>query len=165
MVPLNICSFLFFLLGVLYMDFRIDQAILGSKPLVDDRVLGYAFVHYQISSFADDWFKLIFPLTIVSVFVSIIARTYKTRAAIDCIVLFVFLFLGAMFVVLLIPTYDKMDREYNNCMDPFEYVYSAKDTMTTTHQRLFFIANLHVIIIMLCAILLFLMQHAHNQQD
>ena len=146
------------------MDFRVDQVILGNKPATDDTALGYAFTYYQISSFVDAWFEFIFPLIIIAVFVSILARVYKTRKPIDCLILVVLLFLGGMFVMLLIPTYVKMDEEFrkSDVSDPFEYAYSSNETKQQTHQSLFFIANVHVILIIVCIFLLFLLKESNK---
>ena len=147
------------------MDFRVDRLILVNKAATNDTVLGYAFTHYEISSLVPAWFALIFPVLIMILFISVIRRVYKTREAIDCYILFVFVILGGLFVMLLIPTYDKMHRSFmrSKVTDPFEYVYSSESAKNKTHKQLFFISNIHIIIFIACIILLFQLNHSYNK--
>ena len=167
MIPLNLSSFVFFVLGVIYMDFRVDQTILGNKAITDDKILGYAFTHYQISNDVDKLYSFIFPIIMIILIIGIFKRIKQTRKQIDFIICLILLFIGVLFGILLVPTYNKMNNEFKKSIinDSFEYVYSSQNKINKIHKQLFFIANIHIIIFILCIILLFLLNESYKNEQ
>ena len=150
--------FVWFVLGIVYMDFRVDHRVLMREQDENDTVLGYAFTHYQVSAEVQPWYQAIFPIIMIAASIIIGTRVYKKGGVIDYLILILLIVLGGIFGALLIPKYQKMDELFkkSGTKDPFIYVYSS-GVKNMIETDLLFIGSMHVIIIIILIIILFLL--------
>ena len=95
-----------------------------------------------------------------------IARTYNT--SIDVTILLLFLFIGVLFGMRLVPIYEDMHSEFVKAgglekTDPFGYVCSSEKVEKRVEAQLKQIASTHIIILIVCVVLLVLLNLSYAE--
>ena len=146
----NLCSIQWFIIGLLYMDFRADHLILSGKT--SDENLLAAFYHYHIADMTESWYRVIMLSVFGLGFIIIFIRVVRFGSIWDYLQLITACVNGAIFGVLIIPQRKTMSS-MKNVETPQEYL-----------QYLQIMAQGHCLIGVLSAVALFLAYLSYNAE-
>ena len=109
----TLAGFIYFILGLLYMDMRIDHKLLLYEPT--QQHIRLSFIHYDIESMQYEVYGYILPILIVIALIAMIRRVITFCTIYDWMVIIMATIMLALFVLI------KQDQQYIHARATIKY--------------------------------------------
>ena len=154
----SVAGFIYFMLGLLYMDMRVDYRFLIGEPSPEH--IRLAYIHYDIEFAVHPWYQYILPILIVAAVAVMIKRVIEWSHTEDWIVIGISAIMAVIFLILKILQQEVHDQQLN--IRDFD-IFNPSNTDLVTSLKV--IAYCHVILIIFCFIQLVLLRKSYDIEN
>ena len=159
MAYVSLAGFIYFLLGLLYMDMRVDHKLLiTDKPSQQD--IRLAFIHYDIDKNQFEYYQYVLPILIGIAAIFILKRAITIATVYDILVIIISCGMVILFIHII---------EIQQLIQIENYDIRNFDQFTTSNidlvDKLNYIAMYHLILIPCCFIQLLLLHQSYKYEE